>query len=148
MFQEPAVIPATVDHKVIVASVVPEARRLGFLSDTFGSCFMLVEASVCEWMERLCPEYHGGQGGLWDFIELSSGGGYLAPTGSDCYNIRLEGHGVDGCLGASAAGIVVTAFALSSLVWQGCETLCERHGQLIEYADQHPEAAAIRQAIG
>src|SRR5688572_9953700 len=69
--QEVTLAAAAGEH-VIVAGVVPDARRAEFLPSKFGVMVMLkVETSIFAWMERLCPAYSGGH---WNFVELSNGG--------------------------------------------------------------------------
>ena len=136
---------ATSDTSTVVASVVPDPQRMDFLPTKFGPTLMLmVETSVYGWMERLCPSYSGG---YWNFVELSNGGGYMAPRGAEFFDLRVEGNGFDGRVSADAAGVIATGFALNSLVWRGHHELGERYEQLLDFIDGHAEQAAIRQAL-
>jgi hypothetical protein len=96
-------------------------------------------------MERLCPTYHRGH---WDLVELSNGGGYMAPSGSPFFDLCVEGHGFDARVSPDAAGVIATAFALSSLVWQGHKPLLQRYEQLVEFIGHRSDQAVIRHALG
>lgn len=129
----------------VVASIVPEGRRMEFLPSKFGVTAMLkVETAVFAWIERLCPAYTGG---YWNFVELSNGGAYMVPSGAETFDVCVEGNGFDGRVSADAAGVIATAFALNGLIWQGHAKLCEKYEQLLDYISHHPDQIAIRRAL-
>jgi hypothetical protein len=129
----------------VVASIVPEGRRMEFLPSKFGVTAMLkVETAVFAWMERLCPTYIGG---YWNFVELSNGGAYMVPSSAEFFNVCVEGNGFEGRVSADTAGVIATAFALNGLIWQGHDKLSEKYEQLLEYISHHPDQIAIRRAL-
>ena len=129
----------------VVASIVPEGRRMEFLPSMFGVTAMLkVETAVFAWMERLCPAYAGG---YWNFVELSNGGAYMVPSSAEFFNVCVEGNGFEGRVSADAAGVIATAFALNGLIWQGHDKLSEKYEQLLAYISHHPDQIAIRRAL-
>lgn len=129
----------------VVASIVPEGRRMEFLPSKFGVTAMLkVETAVFAWMARLCPSYTGG---YWNFVELSNGGAYMVPCGAEFFDLRVEGNGFDGRVSGDAAGVIATAFALNGLIWQGHNKLGEKYEQLLDYISHHADQIAIRRAL-
>ena len=129
----------------VVASIVPEERRMEFLPSKFGVTAMLkVETAVFAWMERLCPAYAGG---YWNFVELSNGGGYMVPSGAETFDLCVEGSGFEDRVSADAAGVTATAFALNGLIWRGHDKLGEKYEQLLAYISHHPDQIAIRRAL-
>jgi Antirestriction protein len=130
----------------IIATLVPDSRRLSFLPKTFGRLMMKVEQEVFSQMAELCDDYRGG---YWHFFELSNGGGFLASAGSDPVKIVVEGNGYAGSVSAEAAGIIATLFALSHLAFRhsDADTLSERFHQLRDFALGHPEREVILAAI-
>ena len=129
----------------ITATLVPDHRRLEFLPLHFGMRAMTkFETSVYGWMESLCPHYHGG---FWNFIELSNGGAFMAPSAADQFEIKVEGNGFDATVGPEVAGIIVSAFALNGMLWQGYDSLAQKYEQLLAFIARHPESATIRRAL-
>lgn len=130
----------------IVATELPEWKRLAFLPRFFGPRHMLRgEALVFGWMQRLAPAYRGG---FWRFYELGNGGFYLAPAVKGPLALTVEGNGFDGELSADAAGIVASLFAIAELATAtGLERLAEHYQHLLEFASHHPESALIHRAI-
>ena len=129
----------------VVASIVPEGRRMEFLPSKFGVTAMLkVEMAVFAWMQRLCPTYNGG---YWNFVELSNGGAYMVPSGAETFDLCVEGNGFEDHVSADAAGVIATAFALNGLIWQGLDKLDEKYEQLLAYISHHPDQIAIRRAL-
>ncbi|KAK0039487.1 antirestriction protein [Biomphalaria pfeifferi] len=129
----------------ITATVVPDGLRLNFLPNQFGpKLMMIVEQAVYDWMRRLCSSYTGG---YWNYIELSNGGGYLQPTGQPYFDLAVEGNHFDARVSPDVAGIVVTAFALNSMLWKGFDVLNGKYEQLLAYIAVHPECATIRRAL-
>ena len=135
-----------IEHTRIVATRVPGTKRIEFLPRLFGRQMLLVEQNVYAHLSRLSADY---QGGFWDFIDLSNGGGYLAPSNSRGYRIVVEGNGFCGTLDADCAGIVATLFALShlSMHYPSVARLADRFHQLRDFACEHPDGNLIFAAI-
>ena len=85
----PDIINTTDGSPARAVTLVPEARRMGFLPLLFGRQHVLVaEMTVYHLMERLSPlDYRGG---LWDFYERDGRPLYLAPTSKP--RLRIEGE--------------------------------------------------------
>lgn len=129
----------------IVATIVPESRRMEFLPLHFGVKMMMrLEIGVYGWMSRLCSAYNGG---LWAFIELSNGGAYMVPTGAEYFDLRVEGNGFDGRVSPDAAGVIATTFALNELIWKGHDAAREKYDQLYDFIVEHADREAILRAI-
>lgn len=151
MNQETMALPHRTDqaHGVgataVTATLVTEPQRLAFLPHHFGEKVATrIESTVQVWMDSLCPHYRGG---CWDFFALSNGGAFMAPREAGPYEIRVDGNGFDGQVSAEAAGIIACAFALNSLLWQGHDSLADKHDQLQAYIAWHPDSATIRRAL-
>lgn len=144
----------------VVASLVADSARLGFLPKHFGSRrYLKGENAVYNWMGALCPGYRGG---YWEFLELSNGSFYMRPTGCPPQAcppgapsatlphrmlVRVESNGFEGDVSADAAGIIATLFALNYLACGGAEELADKYYALREFALDHPESASILGAI-
>ncbi len=130
----------------IIVTLVPDAQRLEFLPRHFGRQMLTVERAVYAHLGNLCVDYSGG---LWDYLDLSNGGCYMAPHESRGYPIRVDGNGFSGKLDAECAGIVATLFALSHLAMRfpNNERLPARFYQLRNFACEHPDANLIMAAI-
>lgn len=132
------------DHLPIIATVVSEQDRLEFLPKLFGPYFLHTESAIYQWMRQLCADYDGG---YWEFMALSNGGGYLRPAGGP-WVLKVDGNGFSGQLSHDAAGMVVTLFTLSHLAFRFPESdLGGCYHRLLDYARQHPEAGRILAAI-
>lgn len=131
----------------LTATRVPDDRRMDFLPRLFGRRLLIIgEHTVFRFMEILSPSDYGG--GFWDFYELADQPLYLAPTSKPRFRIQCEGNGFEGEVSADAAGIIATLFAFSHLSFRhDDDELAEGYGRLYAYAADHPEAAAIFQAI-
>lgn len=129
------------------ATRVPDERRMDFLPRLFGLRLLIIgEHTVFRFMETLSPDDYGG--GLWDFYELAGQPLYLVPTSKPRYRLFCDGNGFEGEVSADAAGIIATLFAFSHLSFHhDDDELAEGYGRLYDYAADHPEAAAIFQAI-
>ena len=140
----------TVTVAPLVSTLVPESERLQFLPKHFGRLMMLVESRVYTAMRSLCPDYTGG---FWEFYEISNGAAYLALRTDATQRMVVEGNGFDGEMGADAAGIIATLFALNSVIWQmqhdarAQVSLTEHYYGLQDYGSVHPESALIHRAI-
>lgn len=132
------------EHTPIIATLVAEQDRLAFLPTLFGRLMMHVESGIYDWMRQLCPDYDGG---YWEFVALSNGGGYLRSAGGP-WVLEVSGNGFRGTLSGDAAGMVVTLFALSHLSFRFPESdLGANYHRVLEFAKQHPEAGKILAAI-
>jgi len=131
---------------LIIATSVPEAKRLAFLPRHFERQMMAFEQCLFTQMSQLSGDYVGG---YWDFYDLSNGGCYLAPSAPATYHIRAAGNSFDGSLSADAAGITATLFALNALSFQfpRLERFTERLYQLRDFACEHAERRLILAAI-
>jgi len=129
------------------ASIVPEHRRPEFLPTLFGRSLMIIaENTVYSLMERLSPLDYGG--GFWDFHELDGKPLFLAPKSKARFRITGGITGFQGEVSAEAAGIIVTLFAFSHLSFKyQSDRLAEGYERLYLYAQDHPEASEIYQAI-
>jgi hypothetical protein len=135
-----------IEETRIVATRVPESKRIEFLPRHFGRHMLIIERAVYTHLERLCADYKGG---FWDFVDLSNGGCYLAPREARGYRILVEGNGFAGNFDAECAGIVATLFALSrvSMQYPSVERIADRFYQLRDFACQHPDGNLILAAI-
>ena len=97
---------------MIKCKVVPDKDRLKFLPKHVGLFMTRFETSVYNWMSRLDNEYNGG---YWEFYELDNGGFFLAPSEDRDYKLCSINHNEE-VVSNIAAGIVVTLFALNSLM--------------------------------
>ncbi|MGH8221232.1 MAG: antirestriction protein [Steroidobacteraceae bacterium] len=129
----------------IDAREVPEAERPEVLPRHFGRHMLTVEQAIYTFMRELSPEYTGG---YWRFLELTNGGFYMAPEGSERFELRVDGNGFDGQLSADAAGITACLFAFSHLSFQVQNDSIAQHYHLLrQFALDHPEAGRIFAAI-
>lgn len=135
----------TVDENTIKATLVPEADRLDFYPRFLkGSDIFRFETLVFSYMATFSADYSGG---MWDFYDLSSGGFYVAPKGEDNVIFDIASNWFQGELSPDAAGIVVTLYALNRLLSNGNQRYIEHYYNLMDYAEQHPEASKIFGAI-
>jgi len=137
-----------VHHHPIVASLVPEDRRLDFLPRHFGTHMMLVETQIYHQFANLAPQYRGG---YWEFFDLSNGGCYLAP-GQDFFRLIHPGGAFDATVSGDAAGIVASLYTFSHLAFHFehnpfGDRLSHFFHLLRDYAAHHPEASLIFRII-
>ena len=133
------------EFEVITATRVPDEDRLNFWSRHVGPKYMLsFERHVFGWMRRLCGDYDGG---FWEFYDLSNGGFYIALAGEKKMWLTWPGNYFNDEMSADAAGIVVTLYALNDFAEQISPAFGEKHRQLYDYIESHPEAQAIYAAI-
>jgi hypothetical protein len=127
------------------SSIVPDAERLAFTPMLFGRHYLRGESLVYRWMETLCNSYNGG---YWDYLTLSNGGGYMAPKFDGNVKICVAGNYFDAEMSADAAGVVASMFALNQLANSTRdEEIIERYYALRAYALSHPDSYLIMQAI-
>jgi Antirestriction protein len=133
------------DEPAIVAVRVGPNARLYTLPRYFGARLMLtVERAVCDALDELAPEYHGG---YWHFYELSNGGFYMAPA-AEFLRVCVPENDFDEVLSADAAGIVACLFAYGHLSSaRASEVLAEHYYWLRDFALGHPEGGKILSAI-
>jgi hypothetical protein len=126
-----------------LVTVVPREDRMRFLPDLFATLHQRVENAIYDWMSELAADYRGG---LWEFVRIESGGGYLRPPGKEH---RLGcANGFEGTVSADAAGIIVTMYALSHLSFEcPSQLLAERYMQVRVLVMEHPECESILDAI-
>lgn len=130
---------------------VSESDRLSFLPYLFGDDYLLAEMQVYATADRYLPQYTGG---VWHFIRLPEGGGYMAPD-SDRVHLVNDDNGFDKTLSGDAAGIVVTLLAINRRCWlhhdRGyagrVQLFMQREQQLYDYIDTHPERADILRTL-
>ena len=133
------------EMEIITATKVADEDRLNFWLRYVGMAKMLAfERHVYCWMRRLCPHYDGG---YWEFYDLSNGGFYIAPADEKKMWLTWPGNYFNDEMSADAAGIVVTLYALNDVAEQISPTFGEKHRQLYDYIESHPEAQAIYAAI-
>lgn len=132
--------------KPIIATIVPEEKRLAVLPRFFSFAQMLcAEALVFAYMTKLSIDYSGG---YWHYYTLSNGGFYMAPAIDVPMKIEWNGNGYSGMMTADAAGIVATLFAVNHLADEtDTDKMTELYHQLLHFACAHPEAKAILAAI-
>jgi len=135
-----------IEELAITATRICDGDRLGFLPRHFGAHMMIVERALYAELRHLCAEYRGG---WWNFYDLSNGGCYLAPGGSEVFHLTVPGNGFDGRLTADATGITVTLFALSHLAFRfpSVPIFSDRFYQLRDFALEHGERQLIFAAI-
>jgi hypothetical protein len=132
-------------QEAVTANIVPEAKRLSFLPELFGAHLMRGEHLVYMWMDRLCEAYNGG---YWEYVKLSNGGGYMSPRREGRMHIFVDGNQFDREMSTDAAGIVATMFALCQLANERQdEAIINRYYALRMFALDHPEAHLIFRAI-
>lgn len=138
---------------MISATAVPYVERLAFLPKLFGpKVMMFAESMLYNCAERLAPDDYDN--GLWEFFELSNGGGYAAPTEPKHFNLMVGSNGFEGGMSKDAAGIVFTLYVLNWLCFfyaerdpATSEKFVEHYHQLRNFAGEHEEARAIFRAI-
>ena len=137
------------DLQQLVATPVPDERRISFWPQHFGSIpqWIILEPTVFAWMDRFCTDYHGG---IWQFYTLSNGGAFMAPEAESdklwsLFN-TLNGNG--GELSAGAAGIAVCLMTYSHHAMRTeCDAMTEHYYRLRDYALSHAECSAIMHII-
>ncbi|MDD2162645.1 antirestriction protein [Pseudomonas sp. MIL19] len=130
----------------IIATLLPEESRMGFLPAFFGEEHMMNgEGLVFCWMRNLSEDYNGG---LWNYYTLSNGSFYMAPATERTFRVRVAGNWFDGELSADAAGIVATLYAVCELANRtGSDRIVDQYHLLHDYAGEHPDAGQIFAAI-
>lgn len=129
----------------IEAREIPNDERLQALPRHFGRHMLTVEYAVYAFMRRLSSQYTGG---FWNYLELSNGGFYMAPTHETPFDICVDTNGFEGQMSADAAGITSCLFTLSHLSFQiQHEGIADHFHWLRDFALEHAEASAILAAI-
>lgn len=130
----------------IIATLLPEESRMGFLPAFFGEEHMMNgEGLIFCWMRNLSEDYNGG---FWNYYTLSNGGFYMAPATEKTFRVRVAGNWFDGELSADVAGIVATLYAVCELANRtGSDRIVDQYHLLRDYAGEHPEAGQIFAAI-
>lgn len=130
---------------------VEEIDRLSFLPYLFGNDFLYAEAYVYALAKQMMPEYEGG---VWHFIRLPDGGGYMMPDG-DRFHLVNGANWFDRTVSADAAGIILTSLVINRQLWlyhdsgdAGLTHLYRmRDAQLWSHIEFHPECNAIYAAL-
>lgn len=134
------------------ATILNGFVKLQFLPTLFGDDFMRAESNVYLYADRFLNGYNGG---LWEYAQLPDGGGFMKPEGDARWHFSNPGNYSEVDVSAEAAGIIITALVLNHRSWmydrnddeELCRHYCRRHRQLMDYAEIHPEAAAIFRAL-
>lgn len=135
----------TTETRGIVATLVPEDRRLEILPRYFGKHMIRAEVAVYAAMSSLCETYHGG---FRDYVELSNDAFYMVPRLDGPLPIACNGNGYGGEISSDAAGIVATLFALNAMAWTTEDAkFTELYHRLLAFVPSHPEAREIFAAI-
>lgn len=138
------------EEVIVTATLVPEEMRMEFLPKLIGDYPMAFERYVYQWMEKLTDGIYTG--GLWDYFNLSNGGGYICFRGSKPFTMHSMNGAVCECSNETAS-IVSNIFALSSLMQTmdakglNCEVPSKRYFQLLDFAYGSPESAMIQALI-
>lgn len=138
-----------VEQAAITASVVPDELRIGFWPQHFGSIpqWITLEPRIFAWMDRLCPDYHGG---IWRFSTLSNGGAFMAPESEqdEMWTLFNSMNGNSTELTSEAAGIVACLMTYSHHACSTeCDVMTEHYYRLRNYALNHPECSSIMHLI-
>jgi len=125
---------------VVTAAVVSGCERIAFLGRLFGGFKYTVEARVYATFEDLSPR---APRGVWQFVQLSNGGGYLRPVVDKCrLSTRTQWFAP---VSADVAGVVTTIAALEVLrrQYRAEGIFGMRLSQLRDFARTHQEGAVI-----
>ena len=135
------------ESNLIGCSKVNDQERVDFLIHLLGCWANEFEQSIYNWLAELCPEYKGG---YWEFYKLDNGGFFMAPLITAKLPILVSGNGYSGRLASVPCGIVTTLFTLGSFAFDYHEItdlFSVKYHQLLDYAEQLPEASEIFSAI-
>ncbi|KGT86865.1 antirestriction protein [Erwinia typographi] len=130
---------------------VSPAERPCFLPRLFSTDYLRAEISAYVYAGKYLTDYSGGE---WAFMRLAGTGGYMVPpAGTWCF--ENPDNGAVAVVSADAAGIIITALVLNHrshlYARHDQEALCAhftlRWRQLMDFAETHPEAAAIFRAL-
>ena len=130
---------------MIKCKVVPNKDRLKFLPKHVGLFMTRLETSIYDWMVRLDKAYTGD---YWEFYELDNGGFFLAPSEDRDYKLCSINHNEE-VVSNIAAGIVITMFALGSLMFMDNihdnmqSPLVDKYYALRDFAADWDEATKI-----
>ena len=102
----------TPDLEPIIATLVPDEKRLDFLPRHLGTLCVRIEALIFNILDQASPDYAGG---FWEFYDLSNGGFYIAPQSDSRFRMKWDDNYFEGEMSAGAAGIAVTLFVLSTM---------------------------------
>jgi hypothetical protein len=131
----------TPDLEPIIATLVPDEKRLDFLPRHLGTLCVRIETLIFSILDQASPDYAGG---FWEFFELSNGGFYIAPQTQRRLRMKWDDNYFEREMSAGAAGIAVTLFVLSTMSLNlNSQRLAEKFHLLRDFASDHPEASAI-----
>ena len=131
----------------IVAAKVADSDRSGFMFEHFGNMCMAVENGVYTTLDKICEEYNGG---YWDFIELSNGGGYMRLDANKPEGVQIKcSNYYEGWMSMEAASIVACLYAINKAVWTRPDSkeLTDQYYFLRDFALEHEEWNKIAGAI-
>ncbi len=134
------------------AIYVPNNQRMNFLPYLFSRDYLNGELNIYAYAARYIEGYSGG---MWQFCKLPNGGGYLAPTCKERYDICNPENWYNGTMSAEAAGIFITSLVLNHRCWlhyhndeeELSQHYVNRFEQLREFIQTHPERAEIQAAL-
>lgn len=122
---------STETDNLIIATPVPDNKRLDFMPGLFGRRVMTAEATLYHIMETLCPSYNGA---YWEFVTLSNGGCYMYPKLERPMLLYWDGNDFQAETDAEVAGIIATFFTISAFFNSELqERLVEVHYALRDY---------------
>jgi hypothetical protein len=130
----------------IIATLVPEDKRMSVLPEFFGFAQMLLaEGMTFDYMKTLSIDYTGGH---WHYYRLSNGGFYMAPSDDKPMRVQTNSNGYEGTMSADAAGLTATLFMLNELANSlATEKLIDLYYQVRDFASEHAEITEIFKAI-
>lgn len=131
---------------IITAAVIPNELGPDFLRRHFDGYDITVESNLYRYMEHMVPDYDGG---IWNFIELSNGGGYMSWVSDKTLKIEIPSNYFSGEFSPDGASIVVMLYLLCTLAEQTeDDQIIEHYHWLRDYAVRHhPEGQKIAAAI-
>jgi hypothetical protein len=132
----------------IAAMQLNDDQRINHPAELFGIDFPFrLEPAIYAIAQKLSRDYRGG---YWEMYALCNGGFYMAPDWEGPFHVRCE-NGFQGILSADALGVTACLYAYSMMSFGdggGFADRCAEHFHLLrDYAIEHPEVAAILQAI-
>ncbi|HNG61414.1 MAG TPA: antirestriction protein [Cellvibrionaceae bacterium] len=131
-------------NQSIEKQLVPVSMRATALMRHFPSSWFNVENQVFTVMSQIAPDYCGGD---WDFIELSNGAFFMAPTRP--YKIVVPFGCYFECeLGAEACGLLAMMFAYGRLLEQtGDDAFLHHWSALGDFIAHHPDKLLLNRAL-
>lgn len=141
----------TTTELTISAAVVADEQRTRFWPQHFRSIpqWITLEPQIFAWMDRLCPDYHGG---IWTFYTLNNGGAFMAPEADEDNEDKwtlfnsMNGNGAE--LTREAAGLVACLMTYSHHACRTeCDAMAAHYYRLRGFTLNHAECNAIMHII-